>query len=93
MKNLMLKHAILGVGICLFNFQSFGQVPQTSTTPSQETEADSTFASLQLFTDEYAKIMETWSSEKKKRFAETFAYTRGQIKIPEKPIVWSNEGE
>jgi hypothetical protein len=37
--------------------------------------------------------METWSPEKKKRFADTFLLTRGQIKIPEKPIVWSNEEE
>lgn len=89
----MLKRAVLGVGICLFKFQSFGQAPQTSATPSYEAEADSTFASLQLFTDEYTKMMETWSPEKKKRFADTFLLTRGQIKIPEKPIVWSNEEE
>ena len=93
MKNNILKNAILGAGICLVNFQSFGQATQRTSTPSKEAEADSTFASLQLFTEEYAKIMDTWSSEKKKRFAETFAYTRGQIKIPEKPIVWSNVGE
>jgi hypothetical protein len=93
MKNIMLKHALLGVGICLFKFQSFGQATQSTTTPYKEAEADSTLASIELFTDEYAKIMETWSPEKKKRFADTFLLTRGQIKIPEKPIVWSNEGE
>lgn len=89
----MLKHTIPGVGICLLKFQSLGQAPQTAAIASKEAEADSTFASLQLFTEEYAKIMETWSPEKKKRFAETFLMTRGQIKIPEKPIVWSNEEE
>ena len=56
-------------------------------------EADSTWAQIEQFTTEYAKIMETWSPEKKKRFADTFLLTRGQIKIPEKPIVWSNEEE
>jgi hypothetical protein len=93
MKNKMLKHASLVVGICLLNFQSFGQAPQTATTPTKEAEADSTLARIELFTDEYAKVMETWSPEKKKRFVETFVFTRGQIKIPEKPIVWSNEEE
>jgi hypothetical protein len=37
--------------------------------------------------------METWSPEKKKRFQETFVYTRGHITIPEKPIEWKNEEE
>ena len=65
MKKNMLKHAILGVGICLFNFQSFGQATQSTTTPSKEAEADSTFTSFQLFTDEYAKIMETGAQKRK----------------------------
>jgi hypothetical protein len=75
------------------NFQSFGQAPQTATTSTKEAEADSTLASVELFTDEYAKVMETWNPEKKKRFVETFVFTRGQINRPEKPIVWSNEEE
>jgi hypothetical protein len=81
------------MGICLFNFQSFGQAPQTTTTVTKEAEADSTLARLELFTDEYAKVMETWSPEKKKRFSELFVITRGQFKVPEKPIEWSNEEE
>ncbi len=93
MKNKMLKHACLGVGICLLNFQSFGQATQSLASPTQEAEADSTLARLELFTDEYAKVMETWSPEKKKRFNELFVIGRGQFTVPEKPIVWSNEEE
>jgi hypothetical protein len=93
MKNIMLKHTILGMGICLFNFQSFGQAPQTATTPTKEAEADSTLARVELFTDEYAKVMESWSPEKKKRFSELFVISRGQFTVPEKPIEWSNEEE
>lgn len=93
MKNKMLKHACIAVGICLLNFQSFGQTPQTATTSIQEAEEDSTLARVELFTDEYAKVMETWSPEKKKRFNELFVIGRGQFTVPEKPIVWSNEEE
>jgi len=93
MKNNLHKHAYLGLVICLFKLQSFGQAPQTSTTPTKEAEADSTLARLELFTAEYAKIMATWSPEKKKRFAEVFVMTRGQITIPKEPIVWDSEME
>ncbi len=93
MKNKMLKHTSLVVGICFLNFQSFGQAPQTATTLTKEAEADSTLAMVELFTDEYAKVMETWSPEKKKRFNELFVIGRGQFTVPEKPIVWSNEEE
>ena len=89
----MLKHTTLGVVIYLLKFQGYGQAPHPSAPPSQGAESDSTFASLAHFTEEYAKIMETWSPEKKKRFADTFLMTRGQIKIPEKPIEWNNENE
>jgi hypothetical protein len=37
--------------------------------------------------------MATWSPEKKKRFAEVFVMTRGQITIPKEPIVWDGEME
>ena len=66
---------------------------QNSAPKAAMNDADSTLAQIEQFTAEYAKIMETWSPEKKKRFADTFLLTRGQIKIPEKPIVWSNEEE
>ena len=56
-------------------------------------EADSILEKIELFGEEYAKIMETWSPEKKKRFQDTFVYTRGHITIPEKPIEWKNEEE
>lgn len=54
-------------------------------------EADSILEKIELFSEEYAKIMATWSPEKIKRFNETFVYTRGHIIIPEKPIEWKNE--
>jgi hypothetical protein len=66
---------------------------QNSVPKAAMNDADSTLAQIEQFTAEYAKIMATWSPEKKKRFADTFLLTRGQIKIPEKTIVWSNEEE
>jgi len=56
-------------------------------------DADSTLAQIEQFTAEYAKIMATWSPEKKKRFAEVFVMTRGQNTIPKEPIVWDGEME
>lgn len=48
---------------------------------------------LNKFTSEYATEMSTWSNERKEWFNKTFAYTRGNIRIPKEPIVapkWNN---
>ncbi len=47
---------------------------------------DSTMQKIKRFSEDYAKIMETWSPEKKKKFNETFLYTRGNFRIPNEPI-------
>ena len=41
---------------------------------------------LNKFTSEYAVEISTWSQERKEWF-KTFAYTRGNIRIPKEPIV------
>jgi len=49
-------------------------------------ESDSTLKYLNEFLTEYAKIMSTWSPEKKKKFSEVFIMERGNIRIPKEPI-------
>jgi hypothetical protein len=66
---------------------------QNSVPKAAMNDADSTLAQIEQLTAEYAKIMATWSPEKKKRFAEVFVMTRGQITIPKEPIVWDSEME
>ena len=66
--------------------QTANEVTSEDTLSLKVAEADSILEKIELFSEEYAKIMETWSPEKKKRFQETFVYTRGHITIPEKPI-------
>jgi hypothetical protein len=91
-----MKHCFLA--FLFFGFyHTFGQtaneVTSEDTLSIKVAEADSILEKIELFGEEYAKIMATWSPEKIKRFNETFVYTRGHITIPEKPIEWKNEEE
>ena len=71
-------------------FISFNLFSQTVITNTQTSNAivysDTTEYDLNKFTSEYAAEMSTLSKEKKEWF-KTFAYTRGNIKIPKEPIV------
>ena len=71
-------------------FISFNLFSQTVITNTQTSNAivysDTTEYDLNKFTSEYSDEMSTWSKEKKEWF-KTFAYTRGNIKIPKEPIV------
>lgn len=91
-----MKHCFLAF-LFFGSYHTFGQtaneVTSEDTLSLKVAEADSILEKIELFGEEYAKIMETWSPEKKKRFKETFVYTRGHITIPEKPIEWKNEEE
>jgi hypothetical protein len=42
---------------------------------------------LNKFTAEYAVEISTWPQERKEWYNKTFAYTRGNIRIPKEPIV------
>jgi hypothetical protein len=91
-----MKHCFLAF-LFFGSYHTFGQtaheVTCEDTLSLNIAEADSILEKIELFSEEYAKIMETWSPEKKKRFQETFVYTRGHITIPEKPIEWKNGEE
>lgn len=91
-----MKHYFLALLFCEC-FQTFGQsanqFTNKDTLVTEVTAVDSTLETILLFSEEYAKIMATWSEEKIKRFNDTFMYTRGHITIPEEPIQWKNEDE
>ena len=61
----------------------------TEQTSNVITYSDTIGYDLNKFTSEYATEMSTWSNERKEWF-KTFAYTRGNIRIPKEPIVVPN---
>ena len=69
-----MKHCFLAF-LFFGSYHTFGQtaneVTSEDTLSLKVAEADSILEKIELFSEEYAKIMETWSPEKKKRFQET----------------------
>lgn len=82
MKNLILFVSVF-ISINLFSQTN----PTSSNISNTEIYSDTVTYDINKFTSEYAKEMSTWSDERKEWFNKTFAYTRGNIRIPKEPIV------
>jgi hypothetical protein len=77
-----MKTIVLGIFLS-FSYQYFAQSVVNENIANDN---DSTIKNIYKLSEDYAKIMETWSPEKKKKFSETFVYTRGGFRIPNEPI-------
>ena len=81
-----MKILLASLSLCIAS-NLFSQTINNNPQPTSVAQYSDTLEyDLNKFTSEYAVEISTWPQEKKDWF-NTFAYTRGNIRIPKEPIV------
>lgn len=80
MKNLVLVFTMF------LGLNSFGQTVENNHSENVVSDTINVTGQYLNFTSEYSKEMESWSKERLEHFNKTFVYTRGNFRIPDKPL-------